>query len=447
MSSSGNDNGDGRFRLDFSRILAGGAWLILERILRIIAALVVGTWVARHLGPEQYGVLGYVAACFGFLAPIASLGIDQPALRALANGMPQGAVIATAVSLRLLAGCVLAVTAALALMHEHPAEPYPSVILPLAIGSVFAAADACEWPFQARLATRSPALARVVALCTAAAIRIFLLLTGAGVTAFAWVLACEMAMVGLGLAVAWRWQPERFRLEWNPSLAHEFLRAGWPLALSGLLIMSYSRIDQVMLEHLANTNEVGLYVAATRLSECWWLIPTAIATAATSSLVHAHTAGRSAYLDEAVRSFRLQSLLALPPVLVLSIGAPWIIPFMFGEQFEAAVPMLAITAWSGWLVAHGVTRSACLTASAAWRFSLLSTAIGAAGNIALNLLLIPRYGGIGAAIATLVAQWLSVHASTLLLGDGGDLWKAMSRGMLFMGPTRRPLDGGAPQER
>lgn len=69
----------------FRRYAANTSWMMAEQMLRIVAGLLVGIWVARYLGPEQFGLFSYVLAFTAIFGGIAKLGLDGIMVRELVN--------------------------------------------------------------------------------------------------------------------------------------------------------------------------------------------------------------------------------------------------------------------------------------------------------------------------------------------------------------------------
>ena len=78
-----------RARLEGRRVLLmalnNSSWLLLERLVRLVLGLLVVAWVARYLGPAQYGELAYVLAYMAFFIVLAALGMDGIVLRDVAR--------------------------------------------------------------------------------------------------------------------------------------------------------------------------------------------------------------------------------------------------------------------------------------------------------------------------------------------------------------------------
>ena len=67
----------------FIKYFKNTSWLFAEKILRIIVGLLVGIWVARYLGPEQFGLFNYIQSFVGLFTVIGTLGLDSIVIREL----------------------------------------------------------------------------------------------------------------------------------------------------------------------------------------------------------------------------------------------------------------------------------------------------------------------------------------------------------------------------
>jgi O-antigen/teichoic acid export membrane protein len=103
-------------------------------------------------------------------------------------------------------------------------------------------------------------------------------------------------------------------------------------------------------------------------------------------------------------------LIAIPVMLL----AKWLVLSLFGPPYEEAGLMLAVMIWANLFTFLELARSAFFNVMNWNRIYFLTLALGAALNVVLNWLLIPRYGGLGAAIATCVSYWFAAHGSCFL---------------------------------
>lgn len=388
-------------------------WLVAEKGARLVLNVGVGFWVARHLGPAQYGSLNYGLAVVGLVSLLAELGLENVVRRDLIRSAgSEAALIATTWGLRLVGGAAAyaLLIAGVGLGWATPAERGLLAVLGLTLFQpAFTVADL--W-FQARLRAKFSVGAQVAALTVGAAMRIALILAGASLIGFAWAVVVEAAVAaGLFAVLARRdglaWRPGAF----DPALAGRLLCEVWPLMLSGFAVMLYLRIDAIMLRAMLGDAAVGIYAAATRFTEIWYFLPVALGSSLLPALLRAREHGAGPYAARLQAYFDLSTGLAYLLSVPIALAAPGLIRLAYGPAFAGAAPVLALHIWSSVFVFLGVARSQFLINESFTRFYLAATVAGAALNIGLNCWLIPRYGPWGAALATVAAQavaaWLS----------------------------------------
>ncbi len=391
-------------------------WLAAERGARLVLNLGTGLFVARHLGPSRLGSLNYAFAVVSLLSTLAALGLEAGARRDLINRpRDASAILASAIFLRLGAGalCFLGLGVAIlgGVFGRGESARLMTVFGLILLQPGFQVPDL--W-FQANLQAKVSVLAQMLALVVTAALRVVLVLQDAPLIAFAWVTVAEgfiAALVLIGFA-----RNAGLRLGWAHATAVEMRRIfleSWPLMFAGLAVVVYMRIDEVMLRTLVGVEAVGIYGAATRISEIWYFLPMAISTSLLPALLRARSRDPGEYQRRLQHYYDLSAALAYGLAVPIALLAPWLVQVAFGAAFRGAGPILAVHIWASIFVFLGVARSQWLVNEGLQKFSLVATAAGAVSNILLNLYMIPRWSGLGAAYATVVsyalAGWLASY--------------------------------------
>ncbi len=400
----------------FQKAAANLGWLLAERAVRLVLGAVVGFFVARHLGPVRLGSLSYCLALVTLATSLVSLGMDAVLKRELLQA-PGGApgLLASGAVLRLLAGLVGFGVLLLAGLTGAVGTGEESRLLVIFGLMLFQPALLVPdlW-LQAHLRAKYSVWAQTGALAVGAALRIYLITTQAPLAAFAWAAVIEAALVAVGinllarragLGFSWR--------EASGPVMRRLVAESWLLMFAGLAIVLYMKIDEVMLRLLAGPAAVGVYAAATRLSEIWYFLPVALASSLLPALLRARERGAGDYRARLQQYYDLNAAVGYALSVPIALAAPWIVWVTYGEAFTAAGPILAVHIWSSIFVFIGVARGQWLVNERLQVFYLLATLTGAAVNIALNFYLIPRWGGLGAAYATVVAYavagWLASY--------------------------------------
>lgn len=388
-------------------IIGNTGWLLFDRTMRSVVGVLVGAWVARYLGPVQFGELAYAVAFVAIFQILAQLGLDGLVVRDIgADGGNAAERLGTAFRLRLIAGfaCWGAAVGGMALLR--PGDTQVLLLVAIVAGGIaLQAADTVDLWFQSQTQSKRTVAARGVAYFAASALKVALILWEAPLVAFAWVVLAEAALSALALAVVYRRYPAPARWRWSTGRAAELLREAWPLLFASLAVVLYMRVDQIMLRELVDERELGVYSAAWSLSALWYFVPLAIYSSAAPAFGRLKVQSEAAYSAALGQLFTLMWVISLSVSIVMALSAGILIGLLYGAAYRDAAPVLALHVFANIPVALGVAQSLWITNERRPHFALYRTLFGLLVNVALNLALIPHYGAMGAALATVAAQF------------------------------------------
>jgi polysaccharide transporter, PST family len=394
-------------RQDLQNIISNTSWLFADRILRMGVGLFVGVWIARYLGVNQFGIFNYANAFVTMFAAVSTLGLPSLIIRTLTQDPGNvSAVLGTAFLLQLSGGIfsfILSVGAVALLRHGDPLVI--TIVAILASSSIFQAFDTIDLFFQAQVSSKYTVIAKGTAFLAITGAKVILINTNAPLVAFAWAQMAEVALGAVGLVTINKIQGYSILgWRWSQSLAKALLTESWPLILSGLAILVYLKVDQIMLGEILGSQAVGIYSAAARISEVWYFLPTAIISSLAPAIYTAKKEGNEVlYYRKIEKLLRLLSYIAIAIALPMSLLSGPIIALLFGNAYAEAGPVLAIHIWAALFVFSGVGSSLWFVSEGLTHLAFHQTLIGALVNILLNFLLIPTYSGTGAAIATVIS--------------------------------------------
>lgn len=375
-----------------------------EQVVRMLIGLFVSVWIARHLGPTQFGQLSFAISFASLFGIFSTLGLSRIVVRELVKniGNPSYAteLINTVVGVRMCAALCMFLLCVIASWLADQGD----IILVgiISAGFFFSAFDCIELFFQSRTEARVTVLARMLAFFIITAVKIILLIAGARLVDFALVMLAEFTLASLALWLAYRWRGFKiqcFEIDWK--LAAKLVGESWPEIIAGFSVMLFMRIDQVMLQNLIGSEAVGIFSVAARLSEAWYFVPIALVASTFPSIVRQREIDRGNYL------LRLQQLmsglvaLAYLAIFVTNFLAGPVILILYGEVYRQSAHVLVVHIWCGLLVSLGISSGSWIMAEKKVKLNLCRALVGAVVNISLNLFCIPRYGVVGAAYSTL----------------------------------------------
>ena len=391
------------------KILQNVGWLMVDRVVRMGMGLFIGVWVARYLGPTRFGSLNFAAAFVALFGSATTLGLDGIVVRDLLHrpdDTPE--ILGTTFALRSVAGIVAAGASIVGIALIQPADRLSLLLVSiLSLTLVFQATDAIDLFFQSQVRSKLTVWAKNLAFLVTAAIRVLLIYIKAPLWTFAAAMCAEIALGAVGMLLAYRWSSGKISL-WRGSgrRAVSLLQQSWPVIFSAMAVMVYMRLDMVMLKMMQGDFAVGLYAAATRVSEVWYFIPMAIVSSVSPSIMRAKD-NPSLFYGRLRRLFSLMTLTACVTGTAVALASRAIIRVLYSNSYSGAAPVLEVHIWASVFVFLGVAQGPFDTTKNLFKLSLCRIAAGAVINIVMNLYLIPKYSAMGAAIATVVAYAVS----------------------------------------
>jgi len=401
--------------------------------------VLIGIWIARYLGPEQFGLYSYAIAFVALLSVLSTLGLEQVVVRNLVRDEARkDETLGTAFVLRLLGGIITLLSAGGAIWLLQPGSELTQwLVVIIAAGAIFQAFDIVDYWFQSRVQSKYTVYARDAAFLLAAIVKVGLILIQAPLIAFAWAILAETFLSAVGLFVAYRLSGERFSA-WRADLkgGRALLAESWPLILSAFSVVIYMKIDQVMLNLMVGTEAVGIFSAATRISEAWYFIPTVIVSSVFPSIIQAKRFGERLYYERLQKLFSLMIGVAFVIAIPMTFLSKTIVVLLFGEPFAGAGSILAIHIWAAVFVFVGVAQSSWYVTEGFTKVLLRRTAASAVLNVVLNLILIPSYGGIGAAVATVISYAYSAYLGNLIDTKTRHIFYLQTKALFFLRSLR-----------
>jgi O-antigen/teichoic acid export membrane protein len=227
-----------------------------------------------------------------------------------------------------------------------------------------------------------------------------------GKAAFIWVIVARTAcgIIEAGAVLNLTLQRRFLNRPWKFSLdrARQLVRYGFPVALSVVAVGIYQRIDQVMLHKMTGDRTLGPYVVAVQMAELFSALPVALMSSLFPALSQAADQVQlfGHYLGISYR-FLLTVVFGVCAAFT-PIALPLVLLF-YGKQFESSAGLLIVLIWSEVPIFFGVALSTGLVAANLQKYLPIATILGAFVNIGLNLIVIPRWGALGASWATVVS--------------------------------------------
>jgi PST family polysaccharide transporter len=391
------------------KIIGNTGWLMVDRLVRMGMGLFVVVWVARFLGPAQFGSLNFAVAFVALFGTVATLGLELIVVQELLHNTDHvHEILGTTIGLRLGSGLLAVGASVVTLRLVQPHDQLALLLVSiLSLTLVFQAFDTIDLFFQSQVRSKMTVWAKNSAFLIFALVRVVLIHAKTPIWAFAIANSAEIALGAAGLVIGYRSSGGRLSA-WSltRSRAAGLIKKSWPVIFSSMAIMIYMRLDMVMLKLMKGDLAVGIYSAATRISEVWYFIPMAIVSSVSPAILRVKD-DPEVFYERLRKLFSLMTVTACVTGTIVALLSHFVVRVLYSNAYSDAAPVLAVHIWASVFVFLGVAQTPWDLSKNLLTLSLYRTVLGAVINILMNLCLIPRYSAMGAAIATVVSYAIS----------------------------------------
>jgi len=391
--------------------LRGSAWLAAANGTGLILSVVAGVALARNLGPEDFGLYSVVVVAISMGVVLASFRLEMHLVAQLNSGPADFGILRRA----MLASGLLAVgLSGLGALITLSFTTLPVILVVLACVEVLLSPlFLARAVLQVRADQASLAVATVSNRLVWVAL-VWLVLATDLTSPLSAVFAARLAAVIVEAVVVVRRSSIRLRMLRPyhlrlPTKEGAVLRASTPLALAGLAGMAYNRSDQLLLASIRGRTETGIYAAGVRIADLLLFVGPIVQNVTLPGLVALHRSGNRDGMRRAVAdSILMTTVPAGLAVSVLVATRGSVVPLLVGSAYRDASDVAVVLAVGAWLALVGLAMSSVALAIGERKILLVTTVAGLVVNVALNMLLLGRFGAIAAAWTSVVAYAVAV---------------------------------------
>lgn len=391
--------------------LRGASWLFSGQIAGLVMSAFVGVVLARTLGPELFGVYSVVTASVSLTIAVVTWRLDTHLAATLGRDTDVQASLVRSVNAAYMIMAPVLILAVSALFVFPLDGTIRAAGLLGATEVLIAPLLFHRSVLQVRFQQRQIVTAAVAGRALWAA-AILGAITAGLPNLLLWAIAGRLAGTGLEAALLRRTSslptgPHRLIASFDWIASIRVLQMSWPLAVSGLAGVAYNRSDQLLLAGMKGAVDTGLYAASVRLAEVLNLLPAVVQSVVLPGAVLAHERSGMRGLAAAVRDGLVLMLLpgGLGVAALVRYGEPLAVGVL-GAEYAGAGPVLSLLALAGVPVFIGAALTTAALALNARTVLGVATVTGLACNLLLNLIAIPAFGAVGAALTSLIAYTL-----------------------------------------
>ncbi|WP_145574022.1 flippase [Yersinia alsatica] len=381
-------------------------WMVSEKVIRLIVSVFISAIIARYLGPVEFGQLNYYIAILTIATVLSSLGLNRIIVREVVDKImsrtKRSVIVSTSLYLRLLASLLIWIIISFIFYAISTSQDSLNIAIILS-SVVFISIDVLDYHQQGLSSFKIISLCRTVGFIISALIRMVFILLELPLIWFVSAVSIEYAITAIIIYFICNRSNGPYFVSYrnfNMQKTKALLIESWPEIIAGFGAILFMKMDQIMLQLMKGPASVGIYSAATRISEAWYFVPTAIVAATFPKLIELRKVSNISFLNGVSMLSTLLVYMSLLMAIFFTLFGGFIIRVIYGGQYLDSAGVVILHTWGAVFLCMGISSGSWLVAEKKLKLNLYRNLFGLLINFILNIALIPIYGVKGAAIAT-----------------------------------------------
>lgn len=386
------------------KILKNVFWAVTGKVVTLLSTLVVGIFVARYLGPEQYGLMNYVISIVALFTVFATFGTTEIIIRELVKKeLSKDIILGSAFAVRVGLAVVCLIVIGVYLAFSNETAETAIMILIYAFSIFFSCFDVIRFYFTSIVENEYVVKSEIFRTLVGAVVKVVLLLCHAPLIAFVIALAFDFLLLASGYTLAYLKKVDSIR-KWkvNKAFIKALLSTSFPLLISNAAVIIYQRIDQVMIAKMLDNEAVGYFSTAASFIGIVTFVPTIMVQTTSPLLVGFWKNDKERYKKESQRIMNLTTWITMIVCIIISLLSDPIIRYTYGTAYLASIPVLQILSFKAVGVALITIGGQLIIIENIHKWAFVRNLLSCVLCIISNYYLIPLWGVIGSAWATLI---------------------------------------------
>ena len=360
---------------------------------------------ARYLGPSNYGIISYAASIVAFLVPVMQLGLNHVIVQeTIRYPEDEGKIYGSALGVSLIGSvaCILGIFTFVSFVNAGKTETITVCVL-YSLILACQAFELIQYWYQAKYLSKYVSIVSLCAFVIVSAYKIFLLVTGKSIYWFSVSNAIDHLLIAVALLILYRIKGGK-PLCFSWTVTKRMVSVSRYYIVSSLMVTVFAQTDKIMLTLMVGDASTGYYSAAVACAGISSFVFSAIIDSARPAILESKAVNTEIYEKNVSRLYCAVTYLSLAQCIVMTVFASPLIMLLYGADYTPAVPALQLVVWYTTFSYYGSVRNVWILAEKKQKYLWIINLVGALSNIILNAFLIPGFGVLGAAFASLVTQ-------------------------------------------
>lgn len=392
-------------------------WIFIGNVAHAVLQYLLNIYIARVFSTDDYGLINYAASLIAFFTSVGTLGFSGIIIKSFSEDEKNtGKYLGSAIGARLMfsVGAIVLLQVIVRTANSEDAM-LPTIVFYQSISILFGAFDLIVYWFRYQYEAQRVAVLKLAAFFVSAAWRIVVVAVFRSLTGYVFGVTLETAVFSILLAVSFRKNYPEHRFRFSARTVRDLLLISYPFITSEILSTIYGQTDKIMLKSMMNNEAVAMYSVALTLASAISIIPQALIEGFRPDILKYRAADPAQYHRRLKQLYASVFWICIAYCIAITVLAKWIILILYGEKYLGAVPALSLVVWYTTFSYFGSINNIYMVAENKAKWVQITTLVGALTNVCLNFLLIPQFGVVGAAGASLLTQFIANFVMVYLI--------------------------------
>ncbi|HIE5374100.1 oligosaccharide flippase family protein [Proteus mirabilis] len=389
--------------------IKNSAWIIVEKLLSIFGLIFVTSYVAKYIGPDNFGKLSYVISIFTIIQTISMLGMDTILFRRISKNRFSGInLMMSTIKLRII--LYIIVSTLFSSYFIYNTEDYITIAftISVAISYFFLAIDHYAIYFNAVLKSKINVYFNIIGLSLSLLLRYLIVYFKFEIIylAIPIMLTSIIPFFLRFLYFHFIISPKKLEDKYRSKYIYHLIKTGIPISVSNVSIVIYSKISQILLATLISNYALGIFSVASTLAYAWLFVPQAIITSYFTKIYKMHNKNEIIISTSYLNIFI--SIIGLLYLLFIYLFGDFIIKILYGSEYTKASGILFFLAISSSISCLGTISYRYIIAFSGYSFLAKKMIFTSIISIIITYFLVKNYSINGAIIASISIEIISL---------------------------------------
>lgn len=411
------------------------SWIFFGNIVHAILQYALNIVCARSFGTNDYGLINYASSLIAFFVAIGTLGFNGIVTKKFAeNERRTGEYIGTSIVARMLFSVLSICFLQIIVRFANSDEPeLHLIVFCQSLQILFGTTDLVIYWFRFKNKAKIVAIIRLVAFSISALLRVIAIVWYHNIALYVLGVSLEFGFFSALLLWYYFKQYKSYKLRFDRQVLISMLQISYPFIFSAVLSTIYGQTDKIMIKGVLDNSSVAMYSVSLTLAGAIAIIPIALIEGFRPDIMSYKLSNQRLYKKRLQQLYGLVFWICTIYCIFITIFAKHIILFLYGSAYLGAVPSLSLIVWYSSFSYFGAINNLYMVAEDKTSWVQVTTLVGALMNIALNFVLIPVWGIVGAAAASLITQIVVNFIMLYVIKSLRENFRILLQGILLIG--------------